>query len=111
MYSRIRSAHFLGKEMSENPLSPSYNPTVFNEVYKKRSVNPKTVVESSKKIYIYFTSSLETGDKISLAELVSLIIYKLRNPPCLKCQMIGTTYDPDRDPICFVYRIIGDLYA
>ena len=42
IYSRICSAHFVGKEKSKNPLVPSYNPTIFPEVYKKRPVNLKT---------------------------------------------------------------------
>ncbi|XP_033218952.1 uncharacterized protein LOC117174200 [Belonocnema kinseyi] len=45
VHSIICSVHFVGNKKSEHPLSPSYNPTIFLEVYKKRPVNMKTAVE------------------------------------------------------------------
>ena len=41
----ICSAHFIGNQKSNDPLNPSYAPTIFPAVYRARAVN-----EASKKI-------------------------------------------------------------
>lgn len=38
-YDFVCSAHFVGNIPSKNPNSPAYIPTIFPEIYKKRSVN------------------------------------------------------------------------
>ena len=80
---RICSKHFVGNKKSDDPRSPSYNPTIFPKIYNKCKINKKNLlsryqrfkkrnlsvenltVNSSKKI----KTNMLAGDKIVPAQI------------------------------------------
>ncbi|XP_033229579.1 uncharacterized protein LOC117181117 [Belonocnema kinseyi] len=48
--SRICSKHFIGNEKSNDPRSPSYNPTIFPPAYKKLCVNSEQALNRYRRV-------------------------------------------------------------